>query len=470
MKLNMFSYLPTHALLLGVITALASVASGAQATYSSIFGENFEWSLEGELGREIEEVRILLDSELYEEALRRSEALAAKDNAHALYLLGFIYESGSGVEPSGEKAVSYYTHAHKSGYAKAGLRKAYLMLQQPEPGPATAVTLLRAMAGDGSGAASLALGELAARGLFVQADFDEAVRWWTKSASVEAYLRMAELYEGTYGYPERRDREKARESLELAASASTHLNADYLLGQYELRLGAPEAARAHFSQAAEEGNIQAMIVLGALMTEGRGGEVDIKGALGLFQQAADSGSLEGAFLTANLLLSINEENDSTIKAAYFYLLRAAREITDAQNELAMLYLGGKLGGSDFAAAVLWLQRAASAGNATAQNNLAALYESGTGVKQDLQKSFDLYSAATAQGNADAAHALGRFYASGLIGGKADLKRAWSLLKLAVELGDAKAQAPLTELEAGMDDELKEQAGLAYQDLRLNLGL
>ena len=149
---------------------------------------------------------------------------------------------------------------------------------------------------------------------------------------------------------------------------------------------------------------------------------------------------------------------------YKHLLAAANgNLVEAQNELGLLYLSGKLAIADGAAGVAWLTRAAQGGYAQAQNNLATLFERGAaGVTQSLENAGQLYSLAANQGHGPATLALARLLNDGT-GTKADPVKAWALASLAKERGEADASKLLDAIK--LDDKQTAEAKKQLEEMK-----
>jgi TPR repeat protein len=147
------------------------------------------------------------------------------------------------------------------------------------------------------------------------------------------------------------------------------------------------------------------------------------------------------------------------------LAAASGNLVEAQNELGLLYLSGKLAIADGPAGVAWLTRAAQGGNAQAQNNLATLYERGAaGVPQNLENAGQLYSLAANQGSGPATLALARLISEG-VGTKADPVKGWALATLAQERGEESAKKMADEIAAKLDDAQKAEAKKQLEDIK-----
>lgn len=125
-----------------------------------------------------------------------------------------------------------------------------------------------------------------------------------------------------------------------------------------------EAARL-FTRAADLGNSEATVLLGAMYTQGEGVPRDYAHAVRLFQQAANAGNVRG------------------------------------MDNLAHMYADGYGVNRSLEQAAFWYKKAADSGDADATYHLGMLYENGNGVAQDRDQALRLYSRAAALGKKEA---------------------------------------------------------------------
>ena len=128
------------------------------------------------------------------------------------------------------------------------------------------------------------------------------------------------------------------------------------------------------------------------------------------------------------------------------LLARLRHLADsgdhsAQYDLAVFYLQGSEVEQDYAAAALWLERAAKGGLAQAQYNLGVMLDQGLGAPTDPVRAVGWFGLAADQGHARAQYALAIAYAEGRGAGR-DLPLATEWLQLAADQGLADAQYAL----------------------------
>lgn len=435
----------------------------------------------------------------HEKAVALAGPLAASGNPEALYLLGFAHESGKGAEASRDKAVEFYTKASAAGQKDAVYRLSFILLaSDKEEERAKAKELLEGALKTDPAVAGRILGEAWIRGrLSKEPDFDKGLAAWNTAAEkndVPAIMLIARLYEGQFGFPDKKDAKKAlsfyRKAADLGdAAAMSSIGSRLLNGEEELRN--ETEGREWLKKAIEKKEYSAYLVLGdfeenvkkdlkaalaayekgkdaeqpdctiraaEFYLEGKGTDKDVERGTRLLETAAKAGSAEGHLRLAVLAFD-GEKPD--VPRGYGHLAAAAGGgIVAAQNELGLLYLSGKLGGQDAVAAAAWFTRAAQGGYAASQNNLATLFERGAGVQQNFQNAGQLYSLAAQQGHGGATLALARLHLHGA-GTKKDPAKAWALATLAGERGEKEAAAFIKDVEANLD---KDQLATAKKEL------
>ncbi|RYD36845.1 MAG: sel1 repeat family protein, partial [Verrucomicrobiaceae bacterium] len=232
-----------------------------------------------------------------------------------------------------------------------------------------------------------------------------------------------------------RDEKKGREWLKKAIAAKEY-TAYLALGDYEENVKKDlKAALAEYERGKDAGQIDCMLRTAEFYIEGKGTDKDTTRGLALLEKAAAEGSPVANFRLAVQSLSVESPD---LLEGYKYLVSAANgNLLEAQNELGLLYLSGKLAVADTAAGVAWLTRAAQGGYPQAQNNLATLYERGAGVTANIENAGQLYTLAANQGHGPATLALARLVNEGT-GTQPDPVKAWALASLAQERGEVEA--------------------------------
>ena len=437
-------------------------------------------------------------------AVELAKPLAEEGNAEALYLLGFAHESGQGAEASKEKALEYYRKAAEGKHKDAVYRMSFILLaSEKEDERDQARQALEKAAQDDPAVAARILGEAYLRGLLTPSpDPDKAVFWWKRAADagdIPSLLLIARFYEGQFGFPELkdtkealanyakaaglgnagamaalgsrllsgeesiRDEKKGREWLKKAIAAKEY-SAYLALGDFEENVKKDlKAALAEYERGKDAGQVDCILRTADFYLEGKGVEVDTDRGLSLLAKAAEAGNPIASFRLAVQSLSGDKPD---LLTGYGHLLTAANgNLVEAQNELGLFYLSGKLAAADGAAGVAWLTRAAQNGYAQAQNNLATLYEKGVGgVPQNIENAGQLYALAANQGHGPATFALARLIHEG-IGTKADPVKAWALATLAVERGETEAEKLVTEIAKNLTEEQRAAAKKELEDMK-----
>ncbi len=437
-------------------------------------------------------------------AVELAKPLADQGNAEALYLMGFAYESGKGLEASKDKALEFYRKAAALKHKDATYHLAFILLaSEKEEERNQAREALETAAKDDPAVAARILGEAYLRGkLSPTADPDKAIFWWKSAADagdIPSLLLMARFYEGQFGFPElkdakeslaaygkaaglgdagamaalgsrylsgdekSRDEKKGREWLKKAIAAKEY-SAFLALGDYEENIKKDlKAALAEYERGKDSGQTDCILRTADFYIQGKGVEKDPARGMALLEKAAEAGSPAANFRLAVQSLSVEKPD---LLVGYKHLLSAANgNLVEAQNELGLLYLSGKLAVADGAAGVAWLTKAAQGGYAQAQNNLATLYERGAaGVTQNMENAGQLYMLAANQGHGPATLALARLLNEG-IGTKADPVKAWALASLAEERGEETAKKMLAEIAAKLDDKQKAEAKKQLEDMK-----
>lgn len=436
-------------------------------------------------------------------AVELAKPLAEKGNPDALFLLGVASESGQGSEQSREKALEYYRKASEAGHKESTYRRCLILLNgDNEKERAEARESLEKAAKGDPAVAGRFLGEAWLRGrLSKEPDYENTVLWWSNAAAAGdavATQLLARLYEGAFGFPEKKDLKKALEAYRkaaglgnagaMAAIGSRLLNGEesirnekegrewlkkaidakeytaYLaLGDYEEVVKKDlKAALNEYEKGDDAGQIDCTLRRAGAYLTGKGVEKDEPRGIRLLEKAAGSGAAAAHLKLAAIRLSGDKPD---ITKGYGHLISAATGgLAEAANELGLFYLSGKLGVADGAAGVAWLTRAAQAGFAPAQNNLAALFERGMGVPQNFANAGQLYSLAANQGHGPATLALARMFSQG-IGTAANLPKAWALATLADERGEKDAKTLLGEIAPKLDEKQMAEAHKILKDIK-----
>lgn len=483
--------------------ALAAFAGPLTAAISAPLDNTIPQAAEQTGNHTIQQATELLKKGQGEKAIEMVKPLADKEDPLALLLIGIAYRGMGGVTADPEKALGFLRRAAKAGNEDAPYQMVEVLLKQnTDTSKAEAKTLLQETTKKQPARGNFVLGEALLRGVFDgKPDFDQAAQAWNRSADAgnkDTLLALGRLYDGVFGFADKRDAKKAlefftkaanggsaeamvatgsrllngEESLRNPAEGKKWLNkaieqkryeAYLVLGDSDEKADKQKEAFANYSKGAEAGESNCMIRLGDMLIAGKGTDKkDETKGIEWIRKAATAGNAGAHVRAAQYFLS-REKPD--IANGYPHLVSAANAgIPAAQNDLALLYLAGSLGANDASAAAAWFGRAAANGHPSAQTNLATLYERGMGVQQDFAKAGQLYELAARQGSPQAAAGIGRLFANGT-GTKQDLPRAWAFLSLAVEAGDANAKAALGEVTTMLTGEQINDARKILEDLK-----
>jgi len=197
----------------------------------------------------------------YQPALKWLRASAAQNNAHAEYLLGYLYEHGKGVPRDYAKAAENYRAAALQGHSAAenNLASLYQHGQGVPKDMGKAFEWYLASARHGNPVGQCNLGGLYYQGLGIPRDYKEAARWFRAAAdsgSAECQNSLGVSYYKGLGVP--LDYTEAARCLRLAAQQGlpgAQTNLAYL---YEHGRGLPlnyVAAYTWYSRALAAGDV-----------------------------------------------------------------------------------------------------------------------------------------------------------------------------------------------------------------------
>ena len=214
--------------------------------------------------------------------------------ASAMVYLGYIYETGDGVEQDGAKAAEWYTKAADSGHTDAMNYLGYIYEHGDvvEQDVAKAVGWYTKAADLGNTDAINSLGYMYAEGYGVEQDNDKALEWYVKSLSsfpdYEVYKIIVDILHGEDAaekwFEESGDAEKMMALAELYRSHYSD-NGEQVLPDFD-------KAIEWYTKAADLGNSDAMKMIGNMYKLGSlyGGEDDLEKAIEWYQKAADLGN------------------------------------------------------------------------------------------------------------------------------------------------------------------------------------
>ncbi len=175
----------------------------------------------------------------------------------------------------------------------------------------------------------------------------------------------------------------------------------FIMGvRYELGKGVEQdytKAFEWFQKAADQENHEAANSLGILYEHGRGVEQDYAKALAWYRKSAELG-YHGASYNIGVMYAdgLGVEKDAA-KEAEWYRKAAEHGIPQAQYNLSNLYYQGEGVPKDYALSIKWLKKAAEHEFPPAQHNLANRYGRGEGVPKNYVEADHWYKKAADRG-------------------------------------------------------------------------
>ncbi|KAJ3113299.1 hypothetical protein HDU96_003568 [Phlyctochytrium bullatum] len=398
---------------------------------------------------------------------------AARKHALAQTLLGHFHEKGlGGLERNLGEAVSLYRAAANQGDGAAMFYLAQLVrsgaaTDDGRPDLPAAAELLRRAAERGHLDAQSEYGDCLRLGTGVARDLPKAASYYmaaSEKGHPGAQAALAEIYEeGIPGHTEQNP--SIAFELYHQSAGQDHPAGKAGLGHcYQKGIGTdpdPALALKYFREAAEKGDPRGQRLLGALYESGQGVEKDPRRAFEFFNAAAETGDVEALCSLGMAYLEGRGVPKDAAKAAEVFQAAAEKESITGLMQLGYCYEKGIGVPPDVPKAAELYARAAEGGNPNACCNLANFCRVGAaGVPKDPRKAMELYTRAALKGNAVAQYNLGVFYQSGApeMAVEKDLSMAASFFRSAAEGGHAKAQAAYGYCLAkgiGVDQDLDE---------------
>lgn len=280
---------------------------------------------------------------------------------------------------------------------------------------AKAAADLHAAADKGDTEAAYLLGQFYEKGIGIQRDPSEALRYYHLAAdkghadALLSYGLLCHVIE-----PNELGRQKALDAFRRAAKLGNSMArvaiAFHVISSPDGQQEALEQLRA----AAEEKNAQATCALGVCTLEGRCGlKADSNEAFRLFDTAATLGHADAICNVAYCYeQGIGVEQNAAQAVALYQELLSHKNVPQAMYNLALCLLEGRGCEQDKHAGVVWLFKAAQANHAEAVCELARCAAEGIGMYQNQDKAYDLLHAAAELGSARAQFALYLCYRDG----------------------------------------------------------
>lgn len=301
-------------------------------------------------------------------ALPYFKQAALQNNPEGLYMMGYIYDSGTGIPANKELAKQFYQKAAD--------------LNMPQ--------------------AIYNLGYMYYMGQGVTKDFSKAFSYFTKGEKISSKCQamLGLIYALGLNNTEV-DKKKAFDYFTTAANQGLAV-AQYNLGiMYYNGWGAASDVKnaiTWIAKAADQGLARAQYFQGYLVYNGIGQTQNLAQAVDLYSKAADQGLVDAQFAAATLYHNGEGVEKDDQKAAVWYESAAKQGLPKAQYMIGVFYQQGLGVLPDQVAAAKWYDLAAKQGVDTAQLALAAMYANGVGVAQDDKMAYVWLSLAATSSN------------------------------------------------------------------------
>ncbi len=385
------------------------------------------------------------------------EKAGEQNHAEALFRLGLMYESGTGVDVNMYQSFNYYSKAAELGHVSAQNNLGVMLWSEKGPyqnkkkgihylrmaadkgdqvalynlaiemlkgkrldhDPEESLNMLMESAEKGYANAQLTLAKLFDLGHYVEEDASEAAVWYEKAAEqgiYEAQMKIAAIYKTGEGVP--RSRTKALIWYGQASQlASFEAMCEVAKLHKELNWSGSDPARAkdQFAALIKDGYAPAYLELAEMYESGIGMKANPRKAMRLYKSCAK------------------------IKGFTF-----AAAVTDSMYHLGRCLHEGVGGKADVEKAFSWYSQAAERGHSQAQYEIALMYLKGTGIGSNLSEAMKWMRFSAENKNVGALEFLGMAYVKGQAGAP-ERDEAIAYLKLALELGSVSAQQALRKL-------------------------
>lgn len=404
----------------------------------------------------ISKVKELINKGNAEEALSLLQSQVEQGDGYAMYCLGRCYEEGWGVEQNGEKTLLWYGKAWEAPDTEE----------------------IKGKIANGAG-------NVYFHGILpIELDFQEAARWYRKSAEKGydwGYSNWGSCF--AWGIGERKDTEKALELYKKAYEQhgeAAGITANHIGHIYQGETGEkPDYRKAvsWFRKSAKAGYSWGLYNLASASETGLGAELDLEKAFYTYHDVINTFHDDAAAQAANRMgLMLRRKGDQDEDAYALFRLsaklgsswgmynagallrdgingkpdmrRAVRCFSQAYhlhgeasgiaaNSLGLVYSDETFEWFSMEKACRWFRKAAALGDSWGAYNLADNYALGRGVKRNPKKAIKYYTMAYEQegeASGEAANRLGMLYENGIPGLPADLSKAFEWYQKSVDLG------------------------------------
>lgn len=382
------------------------------------------------------------------------EVVARTRNPAGLVLLGSLYSRADGgvIAIDLGKAFGYFRRAADSGDETGILRTGEMLAR----GRGTAQSyqagraMLTGLADHGDTFALIALGDLLSDAAVAPVDLAASVASYEKAASLghsDALVRLGDLYSRNGAIasdPPKAFAYYVRASRAGNLAGKLRVGEMTVLGQGTDRNVA--AGLAQMNSLADEGDANAMNLLGGLYQRGIGGLLPANPvtAFGYFSKSAEAGSVMGAVHAGEMKVRGQGTSKDVVGG-----LQMVKAVADAGNgealmSLAALLADGSTGKVDATEAVLAYEKAAALGRPDALVRIGDIYRLGGTIPADPAKAFDYYRRAGTAGDETGRLRQGEMTARGE-GTRQDIPAGLELVRQVGVAGDPYAYVVLGDL-------------------------
>ena len=163
-----------------------------------------------------------------------------------------------------------------------------------------------------------------------------------------------------------------------------------------------------FYTLAKEGDKIAQHNLALMYATGKGAKKDEDKAIRWYEKAAKQHFGISAYNLAEIYQKRGlKDAHAFVKAKYWYEKAIDANVTEAYNNLATLYIGGKGVQKDMLRALALFEKSATLQNSIAQVNTGRLYAWGEGLTHDKMKAYENFKKALKAGQSEASADLDR---------------------------------------------------------------
>ena len=259
----------------------------------------------------------------------------------------------------------------------------------------------------------------------VEQSYEEAVKWFTKSAEnghSQAQYNLAVMYEDGEGVKQNIDeavkwyKESAKNGNNDSIEALKELGIDYKKEpttpeeQFQFandcyKEKKYEEAIKWCKKSAEQGHTKAQHTLAKMYYKGQGVKQDYEESFKWFGKSIENGTAKDQYDLGMRYYKGNQVKQDYEEALKWFEKSAKQGHIEAQYNLGTIYYNGNIVEQNYEEAIKWFIKSAEQGNSKAQYNLGAMYEAGEGVKENIEEAIKWYKKSADQGDEDAKEAL-----------------------------------------------------------------